>query len=134
MLTRKEKIELVLIVLKGIIVMGAIVTCILMMVKGLTAEAKSPYKLDNMYAKTAMVYELDRTCDIVYVVDSNGEAWTFEGCEDYELGDYVSMIMYDNGTQSIYDDIILKVQYSGYSAEGWAINLLFLFRSLYSNI
>ena len=119
MLTRKEKIELVVIVLKGIIVIGAIVVCILMMIRGLTVEAKTPtYNLDNLYGKTAMVYELDRTMDIVYVVDCNGEAWTFEGCEDYELGDYVSMIMYDNGTQSIYDDIIMKVQYSGYSAEG----------------
>lgn len=119
MLTRKEKLELTWIIIKGALVGCAMVACIGLMLKGITASAKGyNYNIENLYAKTAMIYELDRTSDIVYVVDSNGEAWTFEGCEDYVIGDYVSMIMFDNNTQSIYDDEIVKVRYSGYTCEG----------------
>ena len=123
MLTRKEKLELIWIGFKSIVffvvLIGAIVFSSLFVFDSLKADAKGvTYDINTLYAKTAMIYELDRTTDTVYVVDSNGEAWSFTGCEDYELGDYVSMIMYTNNTKSIYDDSIVSVRYSGYTAEG----------------
>lgn len=123
MLTRNEKIELGWIIFKSIIffivTIGVIAFMILSVTSSLKVEAKSKtYSIDTLYAKTAIIYELDRDNDIVYVSDSNGEAWSFMGCEDYEIGDYVSMIMYTNNTKSIYDDMIVSVRYSGYTAEG----------------
>lgn len=71
----------------------------------------------DIYAKTAIVYEIDRDADVVVVEDATGNLWEFEGVEDYEIGDFVSMVMDDNDTTSIYDDVIVASQYSGYSVE-----------------
>lgn len=71
----------------------------------------------DIYAKTAIVYEIDRDADVVIVEDATGNLWEFEGVEDYEVGDFVSMVMDDNNTTSIYDDVIVVSQYSGYSVE-----------------
>lgn len=71
----------------------------------------------DIYAKTAIVYEIDRDADVVVVEDATGNLWEFEGVEDYEIGDFVSMVMDDNDTTSIYDDVIVVSQYSGYSVE-----------------
>lgn len=71
----------------------------------------------DIYAKTAVVYEIDRDADVVVVEDATGNLWEFEGVEDYEIGNFVSMVMDDNNTTSIYDDVIVVSQYSGYSVE-----------------
>lgn len=132
-LTTKEKIELTFIIIRGVLIIAAIGFILSYLIKPLIASAHgSKYDIDNIYAKTAIVYDLDYENDIVYISDSNGNAWSFTGIEDYELGDYVSIIMYDNDTPNIYDDIIVSVRYSGYTCEGWAINPFY--DCLYSNI
>ena len=65
---------------------------------------------------TARVTDLDRTTDIVTIETATGIRFAFYGCEDYCVGDYVSAILYDNGTpHDCRDDIIVSVHYSGYS-------------------
>ena len=65
---------------------------------------------------TARVTDLDRTTDTVTIETATGLLFQFYGCEDYEVGDYVSAILYDNGTKgNVTDDIIVSVHYSGYS-------------------
>lgn len=47
--------------------------------------------------------------------DFNGNLWTFtDNTEDWIKGDICSLIMYDNYTDIIYDDTIIKAQYSGF--------------------
>ena len=46
--------------------------------------------------------------------DCKGNLWEFSEPEDYEVGDIVSVIMSDSGTETIYDDEIITVQYCGY--------------------
>ena len=47
--------------------------------------------------------------------DFNGNLWTFtDNTEDWIKGDICSLIMYDNYTDIIYDDTIIKDQYSGF--------------------
>lgn len=55
----------------------------------------------------------------IILVDSNGSEWVYEEYpEDYMPGDFVSLIMDDNGTPNyIYDDVILDMRYSGYHDE-----------------
>lgn len=66
------------------------------------------------YAKTAVVIELDYISDIVTVVDGADNLWCFFGCEDFQINDFVSMLMSDNGTpETIYDDVIINVTYAG---------------------
>ena len=48
--------------------------------------------------------------------DSNGDAWSYISEDDDWLeGDIVNLIMCDNGTEEIEDDIIIYARYSGYS-------------------
>lgn len=47
--------------------------------------------------------------------DFNGNLWTFtDNTEDWIKGDICSLIMHDNYTDIIYDDTIIKAQYSGF--------------------
>lgn len=47
--------------------------------------------------------------------DFNGNLWTFtDNTEDWIKGDICSLIMHDNYTSIIYDDEIIKAQYSGF--------------------
>ena len=66
---------------------------------------------DHIYSNVAKVIELDRDNDIVTVIDGIGYTWQFTECDDWMIGDYVSCIMYDMGTESITDDIIIDYHY-----------------------
>lgn len=68
----------------------------------------------EQYPTTMIVNELDYNENIVICVDFNGNEWAFEEIEDWCIGDIVSMIMDDMGTELIYDDTIIMVRYSGY--------------------
>lgn len=47
--------------------------------------------------------------------DFNGNLWIFtDNSEDWYKGDICSLIMHDNYTDIIYDDTIIKAQYSGF--------------------
>lgn len=72
-------------------------------------------KIETVYPKTFIVSACDLDNDKVFLVDFNGNEWTISGIEDWMEGDVASAIMSDNGTpDSIYDDKILDIQYSGY--------------------
>lgn len=65
---------------------------------------------------TARIVDLDRTTDTVTIELANGHRFAFTGCSDYCEGDYVSAILWNNGTpHDCRDDIIVSVHYSGYS-------------------
>ena len=65
---------------------------------------------------TAKIVEMNRETDVVVIEMANGHRYAFFGCEDYCEGDYVSAIVWRNGTpDDCRDDIIVSVHYSGYS-------------------
>lgn len=65
----------------------------------------------NQYPAAGTVSEIRD--DTVYVTDSTGNIWSFDGAEDWQTGDQATMLMDDNGTETIYDDEILQVRYVG---------------------
>lgn len=69
----------------------------------------SPYM--RYYSKSGRVLQISG--NLVTVVDGSHHLWLFFGAEDYDVGDLVSLLMYDNLTPSIFDDTIVKVQYAG---------------------
>ena len=73
----------------------------------------------ELYPETARVVEVNYDEDMVTVETFNGFLFVFEGCEDYAEGDGVAMIMDDNGTEKVFDDIILMVQYCGWDLVNW---------------
>ena len=67
----------------------------------------------TLYPETAIVREIDPVEDTVLVEAGNGNLFVFKGTEDWEEDDICSMLMSDNGTANVDDDIILDVKYSG---------------------
>lgn len=92
-----------------IIVIGFITACISLLTThpAFTTEHKQ-------YPMTAVVVDTDYAADVVVIEDCNGYLWEFYGVEDWEIGDVCTCIMDDNGTEKIFDDVIINAQYSGY--------------------
>ena len=60
-----------------------------------------------------IVIEVNYEYNYIAIEDFTGNVWEWEGVEDWQEGDIAAMIMDDNGTESIFDDIILDIQYCG---------------------
>ena len=68
----------------------------------------------EFYPTTAVVIEVDTENNVVTCRDFGGRVWQFRETDDWYKGDIVSMLMDDHGTQSVIDDTVIKVRYSGY--------------------
>ena len=80
-----------------------------------TAAEAAQKPVATLYARTAKITEVDYDTGIVTLVDGAGLVWQFTGCEDYDSGDLVSLLMSDAGTSdSILDDVIVSASYAGY--------------------
>ena len=83
-----------------------------------------PQKEAGYYPTTAVIsnvceveVETEKKC-LLTLEDFNGDAWSYISEDgDWLEGDIVSLIMCDNGTENIEDDIIIYIRYSGYSEE-----------------
>lgn len=75
-----------------------------------TAHALETYK--GYYAKTAIVTAIDPE-NTVYCTDCHRMEWVFQE-DGWSVGDVCSLLMYDNGTEEEYDDIIVIVEYGGW--------------------
>ena len=84
----------------------------------LTVMLLAAHAKGEVYPLTALVGNLAYETDTVEVFDFNGNVWYFEGIEDWNVGDVCSMIMDDNGTDEVFDDIIICARYCGW-LEGW---------------
>ncbi len=70
--------------------------------------------MSHIYPMSGIVTEVNRQEDHVVVTDSTGNEWELDGAEDWHTGDIAAMIMEDNGTEEIYDDKIIDIQYDGW--------------------
>lgn len=68
-----------------------------------------------IYPNTMVITYIDYPTDTVVCETASGFVYAFEGVEDLIPGDYVSVIMYNNGTPwTIEDDWVISARYSGY--------------------
>jgi len=91
----------------------AIALILILTAIALTASAE-------VYPLTAKVTEVNYADDLVTVETFTGFLFSFEGCEDWAEGDCASLIMDDNGTEKIFDDMIIMAQYGGWTLINWA--------------
>lgn len=70
----------------------------------------------HIYPLSAEITDVNYEDDIITITDYSGEEWVYEGCEDWEIGDGASLIMYNNMTLEIYDDVILTIKYENREA------------------
>ena len=98
---------------KGVLILGVLAAVIGFIIhfSGCTTE-NSQKKTEN-YPLTTIVTEINPEIDVVSITDNNGFVWQFYGVEDWEEGDVCSVIMNDNGTETIFDDIIVTTRYGG---------------------
>ena len=75
----------------------------------------------TMYIYDLEVYDMDTTTmdddsGLITLVDGNENLWEYEEYpEDYYVGDYVAVMLDDNGTpETIYDDIIIDIRATGF--------------------
>lgn len=65
----------------------------------------------DIYAKNAVVVEVDYGSDIVTAEDSLGFQWGFYGCDGYAVNDTVELLMCDNDTPgNVFDDLVLDAR------------------------
>ena len=70
------------------------------------------------YPHCGIVCEVNASENLVTFEDASGNLWSFFGSEDWQPGDIVSVMMYDNGTEkTIYDDQIIEARYNGHISE-----------------
>jgi hypothetical protein len=100
--------------MKKIIVAVLVIAAVLVgLFVGLNLNKTEEVK-NSVYPLTVVIIELDREGDIVTCVDGADNFWEFYGVEDWQTGDYVSLLMDDNGTpETIYDDVITMTLYAG---------------------
>lgn len=71
--------------------------------------------VEQLYPKAFIVSACDPDSDRVFLTDTNNNEWVILGVEDWSEGDIAAAIMNDSGTpDSIYDDKIVEIRYSGY--------------------
>lgn len=78
---------------------------------------KNPIDLNihtNLYPTCGVIVEINYENDEVTVEDFNNNLWIFKGAEDWAEGDICAMIMNNEGTPEIYDDIIIQTKYCGW--------------------
>lgn len=68
-------------------------------------------QISHLYPLSTTVMEINN--DTVTVEDSNGNLWSFNGAEDWEINDSYALIMNDNNTKDICDDVIISTRYQG---------------------
>ena len=80
-----------------------------------TATKAASEPVITLYARTAKIAGIDYAADTVTLVDGAGLVWQFFECEDYDIGDLVSLLMSDAGTpETVLDDVIVSASYAGY--------------------
>jgi len=114
-----KKVDLVITFAICLILLGC-VGCIAKMPKANAetgtevTDATTTEKVRSTHPKAMIIVAVDREADIVTLSTCSGLLYEFYGVQDYEEGDIVALIMDDNGTEDVRDDIILAHQYCGW--------------------
>lgn len=63
----------------------------------------------DLYSRLFQVIDIDN--DVVTIIDSEGNVFQFEDADDWEVDDFLTAIMFDNDTDWIDDDVIIKTTF-----------------------
>lgn len=89
------------------------ITVILAMAALLGCLASCNTERSGWYPMSGTVVGVNRADDIVTFSNPNGQKFSFYGSEDWGEGDKVAVIMDDNGTEYVDDDIVIMAYYQG---------------------
>lgn len=75
---------------------------------------------NHTYPETAVITEINESTETITVTCANGNRFSFlSSPEDWFQGDIVSLTMHDNGTETVDDDRIIHIRYSGTPEMFW---------------
>lgn len=80
-----------------------------------TDKPNEANRLDGIYPKSGTVIAVNHDEDTVTFADHRGDVWSFYGAEDWMEGDRIAVIMDDNGTPVILDDLVISARYEGHA-------------------
>lgn len=110
--------------MKNLTAIALALVIILTAVTACAYEYRYSLDADHCYPNTAVVIEVNHYEDFVRCVDAAGLVWIFPEADDWMEGDLVSLLMFDNFTDSVRDDGIMVAYYGGFAglelAEEWA--------------
>ena len=66
---------------------------------------------ESLYARQAVVTTINTGKDFVGFTDQKGNEWYLYGVEDWSLGDEALIVMDDNNTDYIFDDVMVSATY-----------------------
>lgn len=115
---KKEKLKASVLIIVGItmIIMSLMIT-VYSVNKGKNNTVKAEYtnntmvSYDNLYLSEGTVICVNSDLNKVTLIDSDGEVYQFYGSEDWLVNDKCILLMDDNGTEDIKDDIIISTKY-----------------------
>lgn len=74
----------------------------------------------HLYPLSTTVTQINN--DTVTVEDATGNLWSFDGTEDWQVGDGCALIIHDNSTKDIRDDVIISAKYQ---QNNWSIPYMY---------
>ena len=86
-----------------------IITTLIILLLAFVATTKNT----TLYPETGKVVDISE--NIVTVETATGNLFQFDGAEDWQVDDCVSMIMDGHGTENCVDDEIVKAEYSSWN-------------------
>lgn len=98
---------------KTIIITTIAIIALIAGIATFAANAHINNTIDRLYPLNTVVQEINKEADTVTCADCNGNLWEFYGVEDWQEGDFATMIMDTCGTTNIFDDEIVKVEHNG---------------------
>lgn len=76
-----------------------------------TCARAGSWKRAENYPLCGVVESVNYEENYITIVDNSGNAWEWEDTKDWQKNDIAAMIMNDNGTAEIIDDIIVNIRY-----------------------
>lgn len=115
---KKEQLKASVLIIVGItmIIMSLMIT-VYSINKGKNNTVKAEHtnntmvSYDNIYLSEGTVICVNSDLDKVTVIDCDGEVYQFYGSEDWLVNDKCILLMDNNGTEDIKDDIIISTKY-----------------------
>lgn len=84
-----------------------IFACTLCCVNEIRKHSKN--NIDSYYPMNTVVREIDYDNNIVIVENNDGELFSFFGTDSFKVNDSCALLMYDNTTSDITDDVIIQI-------------------------
>lgn len=94
-----------------IAVISTLLTCIAEPGVAIAEDSIEVFELDSIRADLVMVIDLNFEEDLVSVINSNGQIFTFSDVDDWFVGDYAIVLYNTMGTLLVYDDQIIRIFY-----------------------